>query len=173
METVSESYKDPRWGASKLRGISIFKRFTETELAALYKLGRFVVLRPQSHAVIEGEPSRGLYLILDGTVCVYKTDPTTQALARLAVLESGAHFGELSLFDVAPRSATVSAETTVQCFILDASEFSKYLEASGEGLQLRFFKTCAEELSARLRNLNSDYISSQNILWRYALRNEK
>jgi CRP-like cAMP-binding protein len=88
------------------------------------------------------------------------------------VLESGAYFGELSLFDSAPRSATVTAETTVQCFVLDADAFNRLLESMGENLQLRFYKTCAEELVDRLRKLNSDYISSQNMLWRYAFRHE-
>lgn len=173
MDHVAEKFKDPQWGAAKLGEIGIFKRLSAVELSKLYSLGKFVVLRPQSHAVIEGEATRGLYVILDGTVSIYKTDPGTQSLARLAVLESGAHFGELSLIDSAPRSATVTAETTVQCFLLEAADFSKFLDSMGENLQLRFFKTCAEELVVRLRNLNSDYISSQNILWRYAFRQDQ
>jgi CRP-like cAMP-binding protein len=169
---VLEKFRDPDWGAGKLGEIAIFRRFNALELKKLYTYGRFTVLRPQSHAVIEGEPTRGLYVILDGTVSVYKTDPTNNSLARLAVLESGAYFGELSLFDSAPRSATVSAETSVQCFVLDADEFNKFLETMGENLQLRFYRTCAEELVDRLRKLNTDYITSQNMLWRYAFRHE-
>jgi CRP-like cAMP-binding protein len=169
---VLEKFKDPDWGAGKLGEIAIFRRFNALELKRLYSCGRFTVLRPQSHAVIEGEPTRGLFVILDGTVSVYKTDPTNNSLARLAVLESGAYFGELSLFDSAPRSATVSAETSVQCFVLDADDFNKFLETMGENLQLRFYRTCAEELVDRLRKLNTDYITSQNMLWRYAFRHE-
>ena len=169
---VLEKFKDPEWGARKLGEISIFRRFNPDELKRLYEYGQFSVLRPQSHAVIEGESSRGMYVILEGTVSVYKTDPSTNSLARLAVLESGAYFGELSLFDSAPRSATVSAETTVQCFVLGAEEFNRFLDAMGENLQLRFYRTCAEELVDRLRKLNSDYITSQNMLWRYAFRHE-
>ena len=169
---VLEKFKDPDWGAGKLGEIAIFRRFNGPELKKLYTCGHFTVLRPQSHAVIEGEATRGLFVILDGTVSVYKTDPTTNSLARLAVLESGAYFGELSLFDSAPRSATVSAETSVQCFVLEADDFNKFLESMGENLQLRFYRTCAEELVDRLRKLNTDYITSQNMLWRYAFRHE-
>ena len=169
---VLEKFKDPDWGAGKLGEIAIFRRFNGPELKKLYTYGHFTVLPPQSHAVIEGEPTRGLFVILDGTVSVYKTDPTTNSLARLAVLESGAYFGELSLFDSAPRSATVSAETSVQCFVLEADDFNKFLESMGENLQLRFYRTCAEELVDRLRKLNTDYITSQNMLWRYAFRHE-
>lgn len=173
MESIQEQFKDPKWGAARLAELAIFKRFTEAELSKLYSVGKFMLIRPQSHAVIEGEPTRGLYLILDGTVSIYKTDPENQSLARIAVLESGTHFGELSLFDNAPRSATVIAETSTQCFLLDADDFAGYLNKMGENLQLRFYKTCSEDLAIRLRNLNSDYISSQNVLWRYAFRQEK
>ena len=169
---VLEKFRDPEWGAAKLGEIAIFRRFNGLELKKLYAQGKFTVLRPQSHAVIEGESSRGLYIILEGTVSIYKTDPSNNSLSRLAVLESGAYFGELSLFDSAPRSATVSAETTVQCFVLDADDFNKFLESMGENLQLRFYRTCAEDLVDRLRKLNADYITSQNMLWRYAFRHE-
>jgi CRP-like cAMP-binding protein len=167
---IQEQFRDPNWGAQKLGQMSLFKKFTKQELQSLYLCGRFEVIRTHAHAVIEGEPSRGLYIILDGTVSVYKNDPETGSMARLAVLESGAYFGELSLFDAAPRSATVQAETTCQCFILEAQKFAEFLESSGENLQLRFYKTCADELVERFRKLNNDYINSQNMLWRYAFR---
>lgn len=170
---ILEKFKDLSWGAAKLGEISIFKRLSSAELQSLYTYGQFSVLPPQSHAVIEGEATRGLYVILDGTVSVFKNDPANNSLARLAVLESGAYFGELSLFDTAPRSATVTAESTIQCFSLDAEAFFRFLDKSGENLQLRFFRTCAEELVIRLRTLNLDYIASQNTLWRYAFRKEK
>ncbi len=169
---VLEKFKDPNWGAAKLGEISIFKRFNQPELQKLYSYGQFTVLRPQSHAVIEGEGSRGLYVILDGTVSVFKNDPVSNSMARLAVLEGGAYFGELSLFDNAPRSATVTAESTVQCFLLDSAAFFQFLEKMGENLQLRFYRTCAEELVVRLRTLNLDYITSQHTLWRHAFRKD-
>lgn len=167
---IQAKFKDPNWGAEKLGMIAMFKRFTPAELKDLYARGRFLSLRPQSHAVIEGEPTRGLYIILDGTVCVYKTDPSSNSMARLAVLEAGAYFGEFSLFDAAPRSATVRAETSCQCFALDADPFHDYLQQGGDNLQLRFYRTCAEELVDRFRKLNTDYINSQHMLWRYAFR---
>ena len=168
---TQRKFRDPVWGAEKLASMSLFRRFKPDELKDIYQLGRFASLRPQSHAVIEGEPSRGLYIILDGTVSVYKTDPEKSSMSRLAVLEAGAYFGELSLFDTAPRSATVSAETSCYCFVLDADPFHEYLKKCGDNLQLRFYRTCAEELVDRFRKLNTDYINSQHMLWRYAFRN--
>lgn len=165
-----KKFTDPAWGAERLRSVSIFSRLSDLELRKLYSLGELVRLRPSAHAVIEGEPTRGLYLLLSGTVSVYKADPVTGALARLATLEEGSHFGEMSLFDFAARSATVTAETPCQLFHLDANEFSQFLQSEGDGLQVRFYRTCAEELVERFRKLNADYMSSQQLLWKYALR---
>jgi len=168
-----ERFQDPKWGAARLREISLFGLFTDDELTRLYKIGRLVKLKPKAHAVIEGEPTRGLYLLLHGRVSVYKTDPSNGSLVRLAMLDEGANFGELSLFDTAPRSATVVAEASCYLFQLGAEEFNRYLVAAGRDLQVRFFRTCAEEMASRFRKLNADYLNSQRLLWKYALRRDE
>lgn len=165
-----DQFKSPQWGAEQLQKIFVFKRFGLDELKDIYLSGEIRTLRPQSHAVIEGEPSRGLYIILNGTVSVYKTDPVTNSMARLAHLESGSYFGEISLFDTAPRSATVSADTYCYLFYLDASVFEQYLKAHGDSARARFYQACAEDMAERFRNINADYIASQQLLWKYALR---
>lgn len=167
-----QMFKDPVWGAQRLRDISVFARFTDDELTMLYSIGTLVRLKPKTNAVIEGEPTRGMFLLLYGRVSVYKTDPTSGSMVRLAMLEEGANFGEMSLFDSAPRSATVVAETTCYLLQLDAENFNRFLAEAGDDLQVRFFKTCAEELATRFRRLNGDYINSQQLLWKYALRKE-
>src|SRR5690606_9082424 len=123
-----------------------------------------------SYAVIEGEPTRGLYIILHGTVSVYKNDESTGSMARLAYLEAGNNFGELSLFDTAPRSASVAAESVCHMFYLDADRFNDILLQNNADMQARFYKSCAEELVGRFRNLNSDYIVAQQLLWKHGLR---
>lgn len=169
---ISEQFRDAAFGASKLKGIALFARFTEGELAKLYSMGEIIKLKPKSHAVIEGEPTRGMYILLAGTVSVYKTDQATNSMNRLAILEEGANFGELSLFDNAPRSATVLAENQCILFHLPAEGFKTFLDAEGADLQIRFYRTCAENLVERFRLLNTDYMISQQLLWKYALRKD-
>lgn len=169
-KNLEEQFQDPNWGAEQLKGITLFKKFSQEELVGLYGKGEVRLLKPQSYAVIEGEPSRGLYIILHGTVSVYKNDLSTGSMFRIAYLEKGASFGEMSLFDSAPRSASVAGETLCYLFYLDAAVFERYLAATGADLEVRFYKTCAEEMSARFRVINSDYINSQQLLWKYALR---
>lgn len=167
---LAEKFRDKSWGAEQLAKISIFRNFTEEELFVLYDYGEIRSFRPKSHAVIEGEPTRGLYIILSGTVSVYKTNDVSGTLHRLAILEEGANFGELSLFDHAPRTATVAAESTCHMLYLDAEVFERYLNELGDQGTARFYKACAEELVGRFRNLNEDYVSAQQLLWKYALR---
>lgn len=165
-----EQAKDPDWGGETLRSIPLFSKFKFDELRDLYKVGDIITLSPKAHAVIEGEPTYGMYIVLFGAVSVYKTDPTTSSMIRIALMSEGAHFGELSLFDRAVRSATVSAESLCHLFYLSAESFDRFLKDHPSDLALRFYKTCATELAARIRNLNTDYISSQQLLWKYALR---
>jgi CRP-like cAMP-binding protein len=94
-------------------------------------------------------------------------------MQRLAFLEDGANFGELSLIDRAPRSATVVAEKDCEVFELASPEFDQFLKEAGDGTSNRFYRRCAEELVTRLRQQNADYIISQQLLWRYALRREE
>lgn len=168
---MKHKFDDPEWGADKLEIIEIFKNFTFDELKSLWKIGKVSLLNSGAHAIIEGEPSRGLYIILFGKVSVYKNDTVSGAMHRIAYLEEGAAFGELSLFDDAPRSATVVADTSCYVFHLDAHDFDKHLgDIGGDELKVRFYQKCAEDLAERFRSINSDYIVSQQLLWKYALR---
>jgi CRP-like cAMP-binding protein len=167
-----EAYLNPTWGAQRLKSIFLFSKLEISELVELYQHGRYLTITPGSHAVIEGEMSRGMYLILQGSMSVYKNDPVTGSLVRLAVLEAGANFGEFSLFDAAPRSATVAALTKCFLFVLEYDGFESYLYKQGADTKVRFYSACAEELAVRFRQLNSDYLQSQRIIWRYALRRD-
>ena len=167
---LMEQFQDREWGAAQLSEVSLFGSFSEPELRELYGVGRLVRLRSKTHVVVEGEPTRGLYILLHGTVSVYKSDPATDKMIRLTMLDEGASFGEMSLFDTAPRSATVVAESTCYLFQLDADRFQEYLADQGNALELRFYRVCAEYLAERFRSLNSDYLESQKLLWQHALR---
>lgn len=171
-ELDEDNFKDVNWGGKQLRRIGIFENLTDQELRELYSLGEIRVHKAKSNVVIEGETSRGMFLLLKGTVSVFKTDKATNTLIRLAFLEQGAIFGELSLFDNAPRSATITAESVCHAFVLGVDIFDAHLTKKGDNLKTRFYKKCAEEMAARFRVQNEDYVAAQLLIWRYALRKD-
>ena len=156
--------------AFSLSSIKIFARFTKEEIEALWHLGESIHVRPHAHVIIEGEPTRGLFVIMSGQVSVYRNEPGSTSMSRLALLDEGANFGELSLVDQAPRSATVIAETACQLFFLNADRFHGWLEKLSGDLPLRFYRACSEDLAIRMRRVNQDYITAQQQLWKHALR---
>jgi CRP/FNR family cyclic AMP-dependent transcriptional regulator len=71
----------------------------------------------------EGDSGREFFVVVDGRARVMVGDR-----GRIAALGPGASFGEMSLLDQRPRSATVEAETDMQLLVLDARSFSSLLE---------------------------------------------
>lgn len=168
-----DQYRDLSWGAEELLRIFLFRPFSVEQRKRIYSMGNIQILKKSAHAVIEGEPSRGLFLILSGQLSVYKRDSLSNDSHRLATLKTGDSFGELSLFDQSPRSATVSADTQSFLFSLEAERFEAFLDREGDAAKALFYKNCASVLSDKIRILNADYIASQQLIWKYALRREK
>ncbi|MBK8802188.1 MAG: Crp/Fnr family transcriptional regulator [Fibrobacteres bacterium] len=92
--------------------------------------------------------TRGFYVLLEGTAKVAVTNPEGRE-AVLAFLEEGDFFGEMSLLDGDPRSATVRAATDLRLLLVRRQEFLDLL---------RLFPEIAigilTELSTRLRQAN-------------------
>jgi CRP-like cAMP-binding protein len=75
----------------------------------------------------EGEPGRGLFILLAGEVDVSKVDGDSKIL--LASLNPGDVFGEISLLDDSAATATVTAARTSTVLFLERSIFTRLVEA--------------------------------------------
>lgn len=96
----------------------------------------------------EGEKGDRLYVVTDGKVKLGRTSGDGRE-NLLAILGPGQMFGELSLFDPGPRSATVTAVTDVTFETLSHDELLRWLTGRPDvarGLLL--------QLAARLRRAN-------------------
>lgn len=156
-------------GVDQLRKVSLLSAFTDPELAKLATLGKVVKCEPFTNLVIEGELSWGMYLVVEGQVGIYKVNKLSGNVYDVGQLQAGSFFGEMSLVDSQPRSATVQSLTACTLFHIGKQEFRALLEAN-PGLKVRFFEICVEQLVARLRTLNDDYVVSQYQLWKKALK---
>jgi CRP-like cAMP-binding protein len=74
--------------------------------------------------VRKGEPGETFYVLVEGEAKV-----TDENGRRLAQLIPGDFFGEISLMDGGPRTATVVSETPVTALALSRKDFRSMLEA--------------------------------------------
>ena len=75
----------------------------------------------------EGDSGDKLYIVLDGKVKLGRTSSDGRE-NLLAILGPGQMFGELSLFDPGPRSATVTAVTDCSFASLSHEDLLRWLE---------------------------------------------
>jgi len=98
--------------------------------------------------VEEGAPGDYMYIISEGRVKVTKLSGDGREKI-LELLEVGDFFGEMSLFDEAPRSASVKAMSDVRILALARNDFLRLLSRSPD-LAL----SVIQELTRRLRQVD-------------------
>ena len=96
----------------------------------------------------EGDSGDKLYIVLEGKVKLGRTSADGRE-NLLAILGPGQMFGELSLFDPGPRSATVTAVTDASFASLSHEDLLRWLE--GRPVVARGLLT---QLAGRLRKAN-------------------
>lgn len=155
-----------------LRDVKLLQIFADPELMELLPMGKLLQYEAHANIVIEGEMSWGLYLILDGQIGIIKTNKLTGDTYDIGKMHAGNYFGEMSLVDENPRSATVRALTDSYVYNISKEQFMKFLDAS-PGRRLRFYETCIRDLSGRLKDLSDNFIEAQYQLWKTAIQKKE
>jgi CRP/FNR family transcriptional regulator len=96
----------------------------------------------------EGDAGDKLYVVAEGKVKLGRTS-TDGRENLLAILGPGEMFGELSLFDPGPRTATATAVTDTQIFALGHADLTTWVSGRPE-VALSLLK----QISSRLRRTN-------------------
>jgi CRP/FNR family cyclic AMP-dependent transcriptional regulator len=81
--------------------------------------------------VAEGEPSQSLFILLSGRAKVQRSDAEGKEVI-LAVIQAGEFFGEMSLIDDAPRSASVITLESCDFMAITKEAFKDMLYQSPE-----------------------------------------
>ena len=74
----------------------------------------------------EGDPGKGLFVVLDGEVIIVRD--AAEGEQTLVTVGAGAAFGELALFDDLPRSATARVTQPTRLLILYRTHFEGLVE---------------------------------------------
>ena len=125
-----------------LKTVPLFEGLSKRELDLVYRTGKEVSFDAGHDIVEEGATGIGFHLILQGDV-----DVLVHGKAR-AKLSRGDYFGEMSLLDGGPRSATCRTASEVHTLALTPWAFLSLIERSPS-----IAKKLLVELSKRLRKL--------------------
>jgi CRP/FNR family cyclic AMP-dependent transcriptional regulator len=105
-----------------LARVPIFANCTSEEISAIAGVSQESFFQPGQIIVTQGTPGQAFYLILAGRVEILR-DGTS-----LGAFGPGDFFGEMSLLDQAPRSATIRSLEQTECLMLSSWDFRSVLE---------------------------------------------
>lgn len=166
------STDNPVWGAGILGLKKIFK--TKTDIAEMisktkwsnsfnwYEIDKlanyFDVYQVSKNEIIfhQGTIHTPIGLIIQGQVGIYKED-SRRDKKLLASLSQGAAFGEMSMIDKEPTSASAIAAVSSILLLMTREQFDSLIKNS-PALAARFLLKMAQMISQRLRKTSGELI---------------
>lgn len=126
-----------------LRAVPIFKELRDDFLVRLASVMDELSFPSNYSIFTEGQEGRSLYIVVSGRVRVHLGD------RDIAQLEQGTCFGEMSLFDAEPRSASVTTVEPCECLMLTQMQLYDAIDET-PGIAVNIIRL----LSRRTRELN-------------------
>jgi CRP-like cAMP-binding protein len=106
----------------RLKEVPLFEGCSQRQLRSVAKIARVFDVAAETVLTCGGEPGDEFFLIIDGTARV------EVSAEKQVGLHPGEFFGEMSLLDGGPRSATVVAGTPVRLLVISRRHFSVLLK---------------------------------------------
>lgn len=133
-----------------LAQIPLFDTLAAEDLQAL--ASRMTERRFQAGQRVFDKDDQGssMYVVLSGAVQIFLPGPESEPRVVLKDLRTGEYFGELSLFDDKPRSASVEATMDTTLLELTREDFGDHLSRSKNAAM-----TILAEMAERLRETNA------------------
>jgi len=163
MKRSTSSSRNPKAPTSidRLREIGIFGALSDEVLAHIAKSMEQVNLQPGHTVFAEGDAGREMYVVLDGEVEVLKKSRRGRD-QRVAILGPNDAFGEMSIIDVQPRSATVRTLGPTRLLRIRSDDLDQLYRTDLKGYAILVLNL-ARDLSRRLRvtdGLMADFAAS-------------
>ena len=102
-----------------LSNIPLFSNLSDRQLKRVLKSSTENRYEAGDVIVREGGRTQTLFVILEGTAKIVRNERT------VARRTDGEFFGEISMIDLRPRTATVTAETDMRCLVLYHDDLRK------------------------------------------------
>jgi CRP-like cAMP-binding protein len=123
-----------------LKQVPLFSGLSGKELSSISSLLRARTFPAGSAVVTEGQGGAGFFVIESGTAHVTIDGKDVRTLG------AGDHFGEIALITDSIRTATITADTDLNCYGLAIWEFRPLVE-SNAGIAWKLLQNVARQLS--------------------------
>jgi CRP/FNR family transcriptional regulator, cyclic AMP receptor protein len=113
----------------RLEEVGLLAGCSRRQLRAIARISEVIEVAEGTVLARNGQPGDQFFLILDGSA---RVEVTSRKRSRI---EPGQYFGEMSLLDGGPRSATVVAETPLRLLVIKRRDFATLLREAPEVTQ--------------------------------------
>jgi CRP-like cAMP-binding protein len=136
-----------------LREVSLFDGLQDKNLSQIFKLGKVKYYKLGETILEEGQLGGVLYIMINGKAEIIKSGKNPEDKKFLTEITRGSVFGEMSVFDEAPCSATVKAKEDSAVHVIQGPDFLKFLKKNPD-VAYDVFCTLIKLMSNRLRRTN-------------------
>jgi len=147
-----------------LKKTDLFRRIPAEKLMGLAEIIQCRSYKSGTLISREGEISDHLYIVRHGSLKIVKLKNNVKTL--LSILGEGETYGEIGLFNQAPRSASALANDDCELWIVRRSELKRFLLEMPE-IAYNFLEIFSEKLrksSDNVAQLNSSYSNKKDYL---------
>ncbi len=137
-----------------LKQVPLFATLSLDQLEAVHQITRETTFLAGDVIMREGDPGGELYLLLEGTVRVWKNHGTPRA-TPLSTLAAVTYFGEMAILDDEPRSATVIAVEPARLLSLDGRSLKDLVHQMPE-IAFEIFRVLTSRVRAAEKRLAAD-----------------
>lgn len=137
----------------KLRLIPAFAEFDDERIKALLRVSKIQTYEAHETIIQEGLVDNRMYILIAGSVKITKEGRLILRLRR-----SGDIFGEMSMLDIRPRTATVISLQQSTCLAIDAARLEELRDVGHDSFHAAIYRMFAQILAYRLRVTTEQYL---------------
>jgi CRP/FNR family transcriptional regulator/CRP/FNR family cyclic AMP-dependent transcriptional regulator len=152
----------------QLKDVLLFEGLSPVELEDVAKYLTFKKYAKGETIFEENTGGRKLYIIQQGKVCISKIVQKGEK-QNLTIMKDGEFFGEISLLDGKPHSATAVALRDSSIFILSKEQFDKLLAQDIPGGYQLMQRICMT-LCKLLRQMDEKFIDMIKFVWEFGAK---
>jgi CRP-like cAMP-binding protein len=146
-----------------IRPLPLFSGLTEKDLDDIATIMEYKTFTENSVIIREGDvENRDIYVLYKGAAVAKIETQKEEDGANIHVLKEGDIFGELALILDTPRSATITATSTVEVFFAPEKLFERIAEYNNH-LGMVVYRNLAAILAGRV--VHSNKMLKHTIMW--------